>query len=63
MPLYEFECKICGHIFEELQEKVSDDQIQYSLCPKCDGMSRKVMSPYSFVVNGFNAKNNYSKKS
>ena len=63
MPLYEFECRICGHIYEELQEKISNEKIQYSLCPKCDGMAKRIMSPYSFIVNGYNAKNHYSKKS
>jgi len=34
MPTYEYECKKCGHVFEEFQ-KMSDKPI--CKCPKCSG--------------------------
>jgi putative FmdB family regulatory protein len=34
MPLYEYECKKCGHRFEKIQ-KFSDKQIRK--CPECGG--------------------------
>ena len=32
MPSYDYQCKQCGHIFEELQS-MSDDPL--SICPEC----------------------------
>ena len=61
MPLYEFQCEKCGHIFEELHERCEGQQ-KYSICPKCKELSKKIMSAGSFVVNGHNAANGYSKK-
>ena len=32
MPIYEYECRQCGHVFEEL---VMGGEDQNVLCPKC----------------------------
>ena len=33
MPIYEFRCKSCGHVFEELLIRSTDkDELE---CPKC----------------------------
>lgn len=34
MPIYEFRCLKCGHIFELLKLKKSDEEIKMR-CPKC----------------------------
>ncbi len=65
MPLYEFQCNKCGYIFEEIHEKYSPTKIS-SYCPVCTdkgikSIGKKIMSRGSFVINGFNAKNGYSK--
>ncbi len=35
MPIYEFECKKCGHQFEQVMTIAEHDQKKVH-CPKCD---------------------------
>lgn len=65
MPLYEFQCNICGYIFEEICKKFEPTKISSS-CPVCKengktSIAKKIISKTSFVINGYNAKNGYSK--
>jgi putative FmdB family regulatory protein len=39
MPIYEFECSACNHVFERLM-KVDEDQ-EGLTCPKCGAMNPK----------------------
>ena len=41
MPLYEYQCKKCGHRFEKIQ-KFSDRPIKK--CPECGGPAEKLLS-------------------
>lgn len=42
VPVFEYTCKKCGHIFEKLVlKKEEEEDIR---CPKCNGMTKKVMS-------------------
>jgi putative FmdB family regulatory protein len=51
MPIYEFRCDACGHIFE-LLAMGSDDQSE-ACCPQCQGKDlSRVMSACSSVVHG-----------
>ncbi len=47
MPLYEFKCKDCGLIFEEL---VFYSDIKEVLCPKCSGNAERVLSTLSLNI-------------
>ncbi len=49
MPLYEYECKKCGHRFEKIQ-KFSDEPIK--VCPKCQGAVEKVISAPAVQFKG-----------
>lgn len=51
MPIYEFRCGSCGHVFELLAMRTGDQK--EARCPKCDGgdLSR-VMSACASVVHG-----------
>jgi putative FmdB family regulatory protein len=49
MPIYEYECKKCGHHAEVLQ-KFSDPPI--STCEKCKGRMRKLISHSTFHLKG-----------
>ena len=50
MPIYEYECRACGHQFEALQ-KVSDAPLRK--CPECGKPQlRKLMSAPSFRLKG-----------
>jgi putative FmdB family regulatory protein len=50
MPIYEYECRQCGHTFDELQ-KISDAQL--TDCPACGESSlRKLISAPNFRLKG-----------
>lgn len=58
MPFYSYVCTICKHITDVLVSIVDrKDEIP---CEKCEGMAKHEISPSSFVINGYNATNNYS---
>jgi putative FmdB family regulatory protein len=49
MPLYEYECFLCGHRFERIQ-RVSDDMV--SECPECGGSVRRLLSAPALQFKG-----------
>jgi len=50
MPIYEYECQGCGHVFDALQ-KISDDPL--SDCPECgEARLRKLLSAPNFRLKG-----------
>src|SRR5262249_3329169 len=49
MPLYEYQCDVCGHIFEKIQ-KFSDPLVD--TCPRCGGVVRKLMSSPAIQFKG-----------
>lgn len=49
MPTYEFKCSECGHIFEEIQCKIGE---QNRPCPCCNGEGKKLFSSPNFKVRG-----------
>jgi len=49
MPLYEYQCKKCGHRFEKIQ-KFSDKPIKK--CPKCGGPVEQVISAPAVQFKG-----------
>ncbi len=50
MPIYEYECKNCGHVFDVLQ-KMSDDLL--TECPECGQPDlRKLLSAPNFRLKG-----------
>jgi putative FmdB family regulatory protein len=60
IPIYEFQCKKCGYIFEEvILSKVSKIG---TICPNCSYIATKIISSSNFVIKGYSAANNYSKK-
>jgi putative FmdB family regulatory protein len=52
MPIYEYECRECGHRFE-VRQSVQDDPI--TECEVCSGPVRKVYYPVGIIykVGGF----------
>jgi putative FmdB family regulatory protein len=61
MPLYEYECKKCGHRFEKIQ-KYSDRMVKK--CPECGGVVEQMISApaVQFKGSGWYV-NDYPKKS
>ena len=50
MPIYEYECKGCGHKFEAIQ-RISDDALQD--CPECEQAElKKLISAAGFRLKG-----------
>ncbi len=49
MPIYEYRCKECDHIFE-LLESFSADPVKR--CVECGGEAERVISQSSFVLKG-----------
>ena len=49
MPIYEYQCEVCGHTFEAIQ-KFSDEPIK--ACVVCSGPVRRLLSPPALVFKG-----------
>jgi putative FmdB family regulatory protein len=49
MPLYEYECKKCGHRFEKIQ-KFSDQMVKK--CPECGGQVEQMISAPAVQFKG-----------
>jgi putative FmdB family regulatory protein len=49
MPLYEYECKKCGHRFEKIQ-KFSDKMVKK--CPECGGIVEQMISAPAVQFKG-----------
>jgi len=46
MPLYEYKCKRCKHVFEEFERNYSK---RVRFCPKCGKESNRIMSAYGLL--------------
>ena len=49
MPIYEYECEKCSFKFELLRTIKEDGGAP---CPKCQGHSRRILSPISYIWKG-----------
>ena len=49
MPLYEYECFLCGHRFERIQ-RVGDDPV--ADCPECGGSVRRLLGVPALQFKG-----------
>ncbi len=50
MPIYEYQCEACGHVFEKLQ-KISD--APFTKCPDCNVEAlKKLVSAPAFRLKG-----------
>ncbi len=49
MPIYEYECTVCGNVDEAFQ-KISDAPLEK--CSKCEGRLNKIVSHSSFHLKG-----------
>lgn len=49
MPVYEYQCEACSHLFE-LRQKFSDAPAEN--CPECGGAVKKLISSASFALKG-----------
>ncbi|HID89209.1 MAG TPA: zinc ribbon domain-containing protein, partial [Anaerolineae bacterium] len=49
MPLYAYECKVCGVRFERRQ-RFSDEPIR--TCPECGGPVHRLVQPVGIIFKG-----------
>lgn len=49
MPIYEYKCNTCGHVFEEWQKDFKDREMN---CPKCGNRAKRLISHTSFILKG-----------
>lgn len=49
LPLYEYQCKKCNHLFERIR-KFSDPPL--TVCPKCQGEVEQLISPPAIQFKG-----------
>ncbi len=49
MPIYEYKCNECEHVFEDWQSGFEEKEQE---CPLCKGKSHRIMSNTSFVLKG-----------
>lgn len=47
MPTYEYECRACGHVFDEFQSITAPPR---KVCPKCGGRVRRLIGAGSTVI-------------
>jgi len=59
MPIYVVKCEKCGRKEEIL---VMQHLEKLPKCKRCGGEVKKVFSTFSFKINGYSYKNNYSKE-
>lgn len=49
MPLYDYKCEKCGHIFEVMQ-KITAEPLKF--CPECKGHIKRLISPAGIIFKG-----------
>ncbi len=50
MPLYEYECENCGHVFEQ---RHGMNEAPVSSCPACNGtVSQRISGGAGFIIKG-----------
>ena len=50
MPTYEYECRVCGHRFEQFQN-MSEKPLE--TCPECGGKVERLLGPGAgFILKG-----------
>lgn len=63
MPIYEFKCLGCGHVFELLKLKQKDEQSGMK-CPKCSSLEvERVLSLVSVITSSGGKKSKQTVKS
>lgn len=49
MPLYDYKCSKCGHVFE-VQQRITEEPLKY--CPLCKGGIKRLISAAGIVFKG-----------
>ncbi len=49
MPIYEYECQVCGHRFERVQHFSDEPE---KVCPNCGGAVQRIIQPVGIIFKG-----------
>jgi putative FmdB family regulatory protein len=49
MPIYEYSCEDCRHLFEEWQKDFTEKEMT---CPVCGGRAKRMISNTAFILKG-----------
>ena len=49
MPVYDYECDLCHHVFERKQRF---DEEPVAACPECEGKARRVINSVPIIFKG-----------
>ncbi|OGC23318.1 hypothetical protein A2291_06625 [candidate division WOR-1 bacterium RIFOXYB2_FULL_42_35] len=49
MPLYDYKCKQCGHIFE-IKQSIKEEPLKF--CPECKGSIFRLISAAGIIFKG-----------
>ena len=49
MPIYEYRCNECQHVFEEWQKGFEEKEVS---CPVCGGSATRLISQSAFILKG-----------
>ncbi|MFH1577053.1 MAG: zinc ribbon domain-containing protein [Candidatus Margulisiibacteriota bacterium] len=49
MPLYDYKCSKCDHIFE-VQQRITEEPLKH--CPKCQGHIKRIISAAGIIFKG-----------
>jgi len=49
MPLYDYKCEKCGHLFE-VKQRITEEPLKH--CPKCKGRIKRLISPAGIIFKG-----------
>lgn len=49
MPLYDYKCKKCGHVFE-IKQSIKEDPLKF--CPECKGLIVRLISAAGIIFKG-----------
>jgi len=49
MPVYEYQCLQCNHVFEIMHRINKEYQ---DGCPRCHGKAKRILSPSNFILKG-----------
>lgn len=52
VPIYEYTCSECRHVFEEWVKSASDPETDSYPCPKCGAKAYRIISNTSFLLKG-----------
>ena len=49
MPIYEYRCQECDHVFEEWHRGYEEKEVP---CPVCEGKAKRLISNTAFILKG-----------